>query len=278
MRRCFLLVLALALLLQPGFAQGQAPLRDSASAFGHVLQTDFVGASEAGPNGEDPVGSLTVSGFLDFTTETTCLNVSGNAVVGGGRILTGRDAGRGFLSSSIDHGPPVDGKPVDVTLFSGLLPRPPRNCPSPGDAPPEQLRPTGGGPFTSGDLVVVDAIERVPARAPRSRVRILGVGPPSPQAGFVTALQGPTVRVRVCGAPGMALVRVTQRTSPPDRKAPAWIRGSWQDERRQDSRCRIHRISSPLGSSAVGRHRIAVRARTTGRRWSRQAVRVFDLG
>ena len=277
MRRGFLLVVATALLLQPGFAQGQAPLRDSASAFGHVLQTDFVGASEAGPNGEDPVGSLTLSGFLDFTTETTCLNVSGNAVVGGGRILTGPDAGRGFLSSSIDHGPPVDGKPVDVTVFSGLLPRPPRNCPSPGDAPPERLRHTGAGPFTSGDLVVVDAIERVPASAPRTSVRILGVGR-RPETGLVRALQGPTVRVRVCGAAGMALVRAGQRTSPFGRDAPAWVRGGWQDERRQDSRCQIHRIGSPLASSAVGRHRFAVRARTSGRRWSGQAVLTFDLG
>jgi hypothetical protein len=101
-----------------------------------------------------------VSGFLNFTTETTCLNVSGNAVVSGGRILTGRDAGRGFLSSSVDHGPPVNGKAVDVTVFSGLLPGMPRNCPSPGDAPPERLRHTEGGRFTSGDLVVVDAIVR----------------------------------------------------------------------------------------------------------------------
>jgi hypothetical protein len=168
------------------------------SAFGHVLQTDFIGAGEAGPNGEDPVGSLTLSGFLNFTTQTTCLNISGNAVVSGGRILTGRDAGRGFLSSSIDHGPPAGGKPVDVTVFSGRLPRPPRNCPSPGDAPPEQLRHTGGGPFTSGDLIVVDAIERLAAGAPTARVRVLGLGLPS-QVGLVTALQGPTVRIRVCG-------------------------------------------------------------------------------
>jgi hypothetical protein len=96
--------------------------------------------------------------------------------------------------------------------------------------------------------------------------------------GLVTALQGPTVRIRVCGAPGMALLRVTQRTSPPGRDRPAWVRGSWQDERRQDARCQIHRIGSPVGSSATGRHRITVRARTTGRRWSRQAVRVFDPG
>jgi hypothetical protein len=117
---------------------GQAPLRDSATAFGHVLETDFVGAGEAGPNGEDPVG----------------------------------------------------------------------NCPSPGDAPPERLRHTGGGPFTSGDLIVVDAIERLPASAPTARVRVLGLGSPSP-VGIVTALRGQTVRIRVCGAPGMALLRLT---------------------------------------------------------------------
>jgi hypothetical protein len=270
--------LAVALPVLPAAALGQAPLRDSASGFGHVLQTDFIGAGEAGPNGEDPVGSLTLTGFLTFTTRTTCLNVSGNAVVSGGRILTGRDAGRGFLNSSIDHGPPVGGKPVDVTIFSGLLSRPPRNCPSPGDAPPERLRHTGGGPFTSGDLMVVDAIERLPRGAPAARVRILDLGPTRPGAGLVTVRNGPTIRVRVCGGPGMALVRVTQRTSPPGRDTPMWVRGSWQDERRQDARCQTHRISSPVTGSASGRNRITVRARTTGRRWSRVAVRVFDLG
>jgi hypothetical protein len=273
-----LLVLAVALLLLPALARGQAPLRHSASAFGHVLQTDFIGAGEAGPNGEDPVGSLTLSGFLNFQTQTTCLNLSGNAVVSGGRILTGRDAGKGFLSSSIDHGPPVNGKPVDVTVFSGLLPRPPRNCPSPGDAPPEQMRDTGGGPFTSGDLVVVDAIERLPAGSPTARVRVLGLGMGRPRGVLVATQTGPSVRVRVCGAPGVALLRLTQRTSPPGRKAPTWVRASWQDERRQDRPCQIHRVSSPVASSGVGRHRIRVRARTTGRRWSREAERTFDLG
>lgn len=98
-----------------------------------MLQTNFFGGAEAGPNGEDPVGSLTLSGFLNFTTATTCLNISGNAVVGGGRILAGRRAGKGFLSSSVDHGPPISGKPVDVTVYSGrrrLLP-PPGTRPAP---------------------------------------------------------------------------------------------------------------------------------------------------
>lgn len=265
-----------ALLLLPASALGKAPLRDSASGSGHVLQTDFIGVGEAGPNGEDPVGSLALSGFLNFTTATTCLNISGNSVVSGDRILTGRDAGKGFLSSSVDHGPPVNGRPVDVTVYSGLLPRPPRNCPSPADPPPAQLRHTGGGPFTSGDLTVVDAIERLPAGAASARVRILRES--HPPRGLVQTRSGPSVRVRVCGAPGIARLRVTQRTSPAGHNAPIWVRGSWQDERRQDERCQVHRLSSPLGSAINGRHRIGVRARTTGRRWSPIATRVIDLG
>ena len=265
-----------AFFVLPAPALAQVPLRDSVSAFGHVLQTDFAGGAEAGPNGENPVGSLTLSGFLDFTTATTCLNVSGNSVVGGGRILTGRQAGQGFLSSSVDHGPPVDGRPVDVTVYSGLLPRPPRNCPSPGDPPPMQLRPTGGGPFTSGDLVVVDAIERVPADAPAARVGLLPEVRRRP--GLIQTRSGPGVTVRVCGAAGIALIRVTQRTSPSRRDTPLWLRGSWRAERRQTTRCQVHRLTSPLGSAVNGRHRFRVRARTTGRRWSAVATRTFDLG
>jgi hypothetical protein len=268
--------MVVAALLLPAPALGQVPQRDSVSAAGHVLQTDFVGAAEAGPNGESPVGSLTLSGFLDFTTTTTCLNVSGNSVVSGGRILTGRPAGQGFLSSSVDHGPPVDGRPVDVTVYSGLLARPPRNCPSPGDPPPMQLRHTGGGTFTSGDLVVVDAIERVPASASRARVRLLPEV--SGRPGLIQTRNGPGIRVRVCGAPGTALIRVSQRTSPGGLDAPVWLRGSWRDERRQTTRCQVHRITSPLGSAVNGRHRFRVRARTTGRRWCAIATRTVDLG
>jgi hypothetical protein len=268
--------LVVAFLLLPAAAQGQAPpLRDSVFASGHVLQTDFVGAANAGPNGESPVGSLTLSGFLDFTTATTCLNVSGNSVVSGGRILTGRQAGQGFLSSSVDHGVPGNGRPVDVTVYSGLLPRPPRNCPSPGDPPPANLSHTGGGPFTSGDLTVVDAIERLPGPAPGARVRILPEVRQRP--GLIQTRSGPGVRVRVCGAPGIALIRVTQRTSPSGRNAPVWFRGRWQDERRQTVRCQVHRLTSPLGSAVSGRHRFRVRARTTGRRWSGIALRTVDL-
>jgi hypothetical protein len=267
--------LVLALLALPIPAHAQEPPRDSVSAVGHVLQTDFFGSAEAGPNGESPVGSLTLSGFLDFTTATTCLNVSGNSVVSGGRILTGRQAGQGFLSSSVDRGPPVNGNPVDVTVYSGLLPTPPRNCPSPADPPPAKLRHTGGGPFTSGDLTVVDAIERLPGGAPAARVRLLPE--PRQRPGLIQSRSGPGVRVRVCGAPGIALIRVSQRTSPADRNAPVWLRGSWRDERRQTERCQVHRLVSPLGSALTGRHLFRVRARTTGRDWSATATRTVDL-
>ena len=260
----------------PAAAGGQPPSRDSAVGSGHVLQTDFSGGAVAGPNGEDPVGSLTLSGFLDFTTTTTCLNVSGNAVVGGGRITSGEDAGKGFMSSSVDHGPPVGGRPVDVTIYSGVLPRPPRNCPSPGDPPPVQLRPAGGGRFTSGDLTVVDAKERLPAAAAAARIEFVRLAHPRPP--LIQTPSGPSLRVRVCGGHGMALLRFRQRTSPPGRNGPIWVRGSWQDERRHDGRCRTHLATSPFGSATVGRHRVTVRARTSGRRWSRPVTTVVDLG
>lgn len=269
-----LLGLAAAASMPPGAALAQAPLKDSASGSGHVLQTDFFGAGEAGPNGEDPVGWLTLSGYLNFTTVTTCLNVSENAVVGGGRIVTGRGAGRGFLSSSVDNGPPVNGRPVDVTVYSGRLPSPPRHCPSPGDAPPPEMSPTGGGPFTSGDITVVDATERLPSGAPRARVALLSVGPG--RGGPLLTGSGLNVRVRVCGAAGIALLRFTEASSPSGRNSPVWTRTSWQDEHRQGRRCAVHRVSSPRASSGAGRHRVTVRARTTGRRWSRPAVRVRD--
>ena len=101
------LVPALALL--PGSVSGQGRSGDSGFGSGHVLETDFVSSGHSGPNGEDPVGTLTVRGYLNFTASATCSNVSGNAVVAGYRIETGRRAGRGFLSSSVDHGPPRRG-------------------------------------------------------------------------------------------------------------------------------------------------------------------------
>src|SRR3954468_4953095 len=112
------------------------PAGDTTQGEGHVLETDFVFSSSAGPNGENLTGTLTTSGYLDFTATLTCGSSSGNAVVGGYRIETGRGKGPGFPSAAVDNGPPKNGKPVDASIYSGYLPRPPRNCPSPGEPPP----------------------------------------------------------------------------------------------------------------------------------------------
>jgi hypothetical protein len=138
-------------------AAGQPPTGDSVVGAGHVNVTDFTVSIQAGPSGENPTGSLTLSGFLNFTATPTCLSVSGTAAVGGFRIDSGLMAGQGFLASVVDNGPPVDGQPVDEVVYSGLLSAPPIACPAPGDPPTPGLFSTGGGPLTTGDVVVVDA-------------------------------------------------------------------------------------------------------------------------
>ena len=138
------------------------------------------------------------------------------------------------------------------------------------------MRPTGGGPFTSGDITVVDAIERLPAGSPLTRVALPKIG--FARGGPFPAGNAVSLRVRVCGAPGIARLHFTQRVSATGRSAPVWTRTSWQDERRQDRRCAVHRLISPLAGSGAGRQLITVRARTTGRRWSRPVVKRVDLG
>lgn len=249
----------------PAVAGAQDPAGDFATGAGHVLLTDFAGTTRAGPNGENPVGSLTVTGYLDFTTTTTCFNVAGNRVVSGHRIETGPRAGEGFLSSAVDKGEPVDGKPVDAVIYSGLLPRPPVNCPSPDDPPPLSLWSTGGGPLTSGDITVVDADEQLSDTAPPARVPDLSVRL-RPRALALSA--------RVCGRPGIALLRFSVRSSWPGRARPV-ARSGWRDELRQGARCQVHRVTWPLGGRPgdVREYRVTLRARTTARRWSRPAQR-----
>jgi hypothetical protein len=140
-----------------GTAAAQAPTGDSVAGSGHVQQTDFTVSIQAGPSGENPTGSLVLSGFLNFTATPTCLSVSDSAAVGGFRIDNGPQAGMGFLASVLDNGPPVGGQPVDTLVYSGLLSTLPTTCPAPGDPPPPGLLSTGGGPLTSGDIRIVDA-------------------------------------------------------------------------------------------------------------------------
>jgi len=269
-------VLAAALAAPPGLGMGQAPTGDSGFGSGHVLLTDFVASGHSGPNGENPVGSLTLSGFLNFTASPTCSYVSGNAVVTGYRIETGRRAGQGFITSSVDNGPPRNGRPVDVTIYSGYVPKPPVNCPAPGDPPPPRFNSTGGGPFTSGDFTLIDAKEQLPATAPVARIvsmrltlrprKIVG----SPR-GLLTA------RARICGRPGTALLRFTQSSSPAGHDRPVAMRREWQDQLRHRRPCETHRVPPPLTRYPGGRrYRVTLSARTSERRWSRTAVRRVD--
>jgi len=212
--------IALAAPSMAGSAPGQTPPDgDYVFGEGHVLETDFVFSSRAGPNGENLVGTLTTSGYLTFTASLTCGSSSGNAVVGGYRIESGEMAGRGFLSAAVDNGPPRNGRPVDVTVYSGYLPRPPVNCPSPGEPPPPGFRSTGGGPFTRGDFTFVNAKERLPSGTPAARIAGMGLRL-RPRRGVGVSSAVLTVRVRICGLPGMALMRFAQGSSPVGRDRP----------------------------------------------------------
>jgi hypothetical protein len=271
--------IAAATPLTVGSAPGQTPpAGDYAYGEGHVLETDFVFSSRAGPNGENLEGTLTTSGYLDFTATLTCGSSSGNAVVGGYRIETGRMAGRGFLSAAVDNGPPRNGRPVDVTVYSGYLPRPPVNCPSPGEPPPPGFSSTGGGPFTRGDFTFVNATEHLAAGTPAARIAGMKLSlRPRRGVGVSTAFLG--VRVRVCGLPGMALLRVTQSSSAVGRNRPVDVLTRWHDELPQASACATHTIQRPLmGFPGGRRYTLSVRARTTGRNWSRPVARYVDAG
>ena len=271
------IALAAPLLAPSATGQGTPP-GDHSHGSGHVLETDFVFRSSAGPNGEHLTGELTTTGYLRFTASLTCGSSSGNAVVGGYRIETGRMAGRGFISAAVDNGPPRNGRPVDVTVYSGYLPRPPRNCPSPGEPPPRAMVSTGGGPFTKGDFTFVNAKEQLAAGAPAARIAgmRLGLGP---RGGVGVSDATLTVRVRICGAPGMALVRVTQRSSPVGRERPVDVLTRWHDELPHDGGCVTHRIRRALSRFPGGRrYTLALSARTTGRAWSRPVVRHVDAG
>lgn len=263
-------VLAAASAVVPGSSGGQAPLGDSAFGEGRVLLTDFRGSVTAGPNGENPVGTLTLRGYLDFTTTVTCVRISGNAIVGGHRINDGPQAVRGFLQSSLDNGPPIDGRPVDDTIYSGLLPTPPTTCPAPGDPPPAEMSSTGGGPFIRGDMTVFDAPDGSPDPPPPTRIERTHLALKEFRAS--SAL---TLRTHVCGLRGIAVLLLRERATragPNGVLRTATVR---RLERPQGRRCQTHRMYWRLAGRFDGgrRYRVAVRARTTGRVWSTEPAR-----
>lgn len=163
-----------------------------------------------------------------------------------------------------------------MTVYSGYLRRPPVNCPSPGDPPPPGFRGTGGGRFKKGDFTLVDGKEYLAPGTPSAAVIAMRVRVrPRRLAGFPTGAL--VLRARVCGLPGMALLRFTQRSSPAGANRPVGVSTRWQDELRHDGACMTHRVTWPLAAYPGGRrYRVSLSVRTTGRRWSRPAVRHVD--
>ena len=156
---------------------------------------------------------------------------------------------------------------MDDTIYTGLLPAPPTTCPAPGDPPPQEMSSTGGGPFISGDLTVFDAPDGPPEPPPAARITRLGVTAVARHASTVV-----TIRARVCGRRGFAVLLVRERAM---RVGTTSATGQRRLERRHDRRCQTHRVNWRTADRFDGgsRYRVGVRARTTGRTWSRGLMR-----
>ena len=259
----------LVLLAAPGSPAGTAPVGDSGFGAGHVLETDFVSSGHSGPNGEDPVGTITLRGYLDFRATATCSNVAGNAVVAGYRIETGRRAGKGFISSAVDRGEAAEG----AAGGPDRLQRHP--------AAPAARLPVAGRSAAAADVQhrrrPVHA-RRLHARrraraAPRRRPEGAGHGLPGRRKAYRAAPPGAAVR-----RAGHGPAQVQPRVEPVRARPAVGERASWGDELRQGAACSTHLVQRPLGRDPGGRrYRLTVRARTTGQRWSERVVRPLDL-
>ena len=96
-------------------------------------------------------------------------------------------------------------------------------------------------------------------------------------AGHSTGLL--SARFRLCGLSGSALLRFAQSSSPVGHDGPVGVRTSWRQQLRHDSGCETHQVTWQLPSFPGGRrYRVSLRARTTGRQWSRGVVRHVDAG
>lgn len=147
-RRRLSFVLGVAVLALPGGASADEVISGS----GHVAATDFTVSIHAGPNGENPSGFLTLSGFYNFTATPSCVNVAGNVAVSGYRVDTGPYAGQGFLASVQGNGGLGGGSDSDQVFYSGVVATPPTACQAPSDPPPPFEFTGGGGPLVSGSI------------------------------------------------------------------------------------------------------------------------------
>lgn len=130
---------AIALALPAGALADPAP--ETSIGSGVVLTTSFDVDVTGGPFGQDPTGSLSLSGVYNFTATATCMNIADNQGVVGFRINDGPQQGEGFLAASETE---TGSRTVQ---YSAVLTTPPTVCP-PDDAPapPNAYENAGGGP------------------------------------------------------------------------------------------------------------------------------------
>jgi hypothetical protein len=144
---------AVAVIALVGGATAATPKKDR--ALEDASFTIFGGGTvhlqaQSDSDGQNAKGVFQISfpadpGF-NFKGEVTCLSVSGNRAVAGGRVTKGdRPVGSGFVQFMVDNGRPGDG--VDRSN-TGLLDAPPTVCPT-------FVEPVAT--VAQGDIVVRDA-------------------------------------------------------------------------------------------------------------------------
>jgi hypothetical protein len=116
------------------------------------------------------------------------------------------------------------------------------------------------------------------AKTPRTRIASMKMklrGSTPPGSDYIVTV---AVRLRVCGQAGNVVLRVTETLSPPRHNHPVWARAHRDVHRSQGSRCDSHRFTFQLADKffGYGRYRVAVRAKTTGRGYSRARARHED--
>jgi virginiamycin B lyase len=136
--------LVMSLALAPGLALAD-PAPETIDGSGVIAATQYSLSVRGGPFGQDPTGSMDLSGAYDFHGTATCMSNGGQDGVAGFRIEDGPNAGEGFLAESASPGSPVDLDNVQEILWSGVLAVPPTVCPPPGSPEPNFLSSAGGG-------------------------------------------------------------------------------------------------------------------------------------
>jgi hypothetical protein len=124
----------------------------------------------------------------------------------------------------------------------------------------------------------VNARERLATGTPAARIAGMRLTL-RPRGGVGVSEAVLAVHARICGLPGMALMRFVQRSSPIGRDRPVDVLVRWHDELPHAGGCVTHRIERLLSGFPGGRrYTLSLRTRTTGRQWSRPLVRHVEAG